>query len=157
MLLPLLERHLPRLAIVLSTLKLTFSNYPLAAACLLLLPGIVISFVITWKIIIAPRYSSCRDLPSPNQGPWYRRFFIEPNPGDFEKWTNEIPNNGLIRYFGAFNRETLLVTRPSVVKELLHINSNKLRRIQAVKNIIEQVTGYGILVTDGEDHRVSPF
>ena len=62
---------------------------------------------------------------------------------------------GLIRYFGAFNRESLFVTQPHLIKEYLQTNGYKFRKVEAARNIIEQVTGHGLLVVDGEEHKVS--
>ena len=62
---------------------------------------------------------------------------------------------GLIRYFGAFNRESLFVTQPHVIKEYLQTNGYKFHKLEAGRNIIEQVTGHGLLVADGDEHKVS--
>jgi hypothetical protein len=60
---------------------------------------------------------------------------------------------GIIRYYSAFNKESLFVTRPDTIKEFMQTNGYKFRKLEAGRNIIEQVTGHGLLVVDGEEHK----
>ena len=67
---------------------------PVSGSSILLTYVLVVAVYLTWKIVLAPYFSPFTDLPSPEQGPWYKRFLKEPDPGDLERWINEIPNNG---------------------------------------------------------------
>jgi hypothetical protein len=109
-------------------------NLPFSAVSVILTYICAVLGYSIWAIVLAPHFSPFRKLPSPEQGPWYKRFPVEPDPGGIERWINEIPNDGLIRYFGAFNRESLLTTRPDVVNEFLQTKVYKFNKMQVGKN-----------------------
>jgi cytochrome P450 len=119
--------------------------------------------LLAWKLSMERSRKALRSLPTAKQAPLWKRLLTEPSTGDFLRWSNEIENSGLIRFYGAFNKECLLVTRPEVVKEVLQQKAYHFHKLQAIKNIMQQVTGYGLLVAEGDDHKVrsriskSPF
>ncbi|KAL8820002.1 MAG: hypothetical protein Q9223_001673 [Gallowayella weberi] len=47
----------------------------------------------------------------------------EPTGRPQQRWINEIPNDGLIRYLNVFNEERLLITDPKALAEVLTIKS----------------------------------
>ncbi len=72
------------------------------------------------------------------------------------KWAEEVPNNGLIRYFGIFNREQVLVTRPQGCKEVLQTQGYNYIKFPWALEIMGQVTGtLGLLVAPPKKHKVS--
>ena len=81
-------------AIFLSTLRSSPFPIPLSVTSIIFTYLTVITVNSLWRIVLAPSFSPFNDLPTPDQGPWYKRFLREPHPGDLELWINEIPNDG---------------------------------------------------------------
>lgn len=63
----------------------------------------VAALLFVYKLLINPLSRTVRNLPTPDQGPAYRRLFVEPGPDKLEQWAHEIPNEGLIKYRGVLN------------------------------------------------------
>ena len=106
-----------------------------------------------YNILVYPRISPLRHLPTPAQQPLWRRLFKEPTPWLFEKWMKEIPNDGLIRYLGIFNQERLLSTNSNGVRDILVTNPYHFHKQRAQKVHLEPVLGKGLVFVEGETHR----
>ncbi|KAK2736743.1 hypothetical protein FQN55_001505 [Onygenales sp. PD_40] len=80
---------------------------------------------------------------------------LKKEPAGFcsRRWTQEIPNNGLIRYYFFTNFERLLVTTPKIFSEILVSKSYDFEKPTEVKASLEQVLGNGILIAEGDVHR----
>ena len=107
----------------------------------------------SYNVLIYPKLSPLRNLPTPVQQPLWRRLFKEPTPWLFEKWMKEIPNDGLIRYLGIFNQERLLLTNSNGVRDVLVTNPYHFHKQRAQKVHLEPVLGKGLVFVEGENHR----
>ena len=71
-------------------------------------------------------------------------------------WINSVPNDGLIYYTHLFNAERLLVTKPKALAEVLvHKNYDFIKPPQIREGLSRILGGYGVLLAEGEDHKVS--
>ena len=107
------------------------------------------------KIFIAPLLNPLRDLPSPVQASAFKSFLIEPQPEQLEQWACEIPNDGLIRYRGILNKEKLLVTDPQALHQILTVRPYSFCKPPAITKIIRSLLGDGLVVVEGDVHKVS--
>ena len=107
-----------------------------SSACLLL-----------YRVILYPFYlSPLRHLPSPKQGPFYKRLLRENTYEDLVRWVNEIPNNGLIRYYGFFNAERVLVTTSQGCKDVLQTQGYNYIKLPWALEVMGQIGPQGVLV-----------
>jgi len=113
-------------------------------------------FSLVYNVVLYPIYlSPLRHLPSPKQAPFWRRLAKEPGPRILCKWVNEIPNDGLIRYFGIFNCERVLVTRPQGCREVLQTQAYNYIKFPWALEIMSQAAGsLCILVAPPKKHKV---
>ncbi|KAG6036948.1 hypothetical protein E4U41_005389 [Claviceps citrina] len=65
-----------------------------------------------------------------------------------------IPHDGLIRYFWYFNRERVLVSSSKGLAEVLVTNSYQFKRPDTVGRLLKPVLGAGLLLTEGDVHKV---
>ena len=107
-----------------------------------------------YNILIYNKISPLRHLPSPVQKPLWRRLFKEPTPWLFEKWMREVPNDGLIRYFGILNRERLLLTTSNAARDVLVTNPYHFHKQRAQKIHLEPVAGQGLVQVEGNVHKL---
>lgn len=71
------------------------------------------------------------------------------------KWTKTVPNNGLIRYYVIGNLERVLVVSPKAISDLLVSKSYDFVRPEISATQLGTVTGEGLLVAEGDVHKVS--
>ncbi|RDI77434.1 hypothetical protein Vi05172_g12537 [Venturia inaequalis] len=114
-----------------------------AALCLRLL----------YHLYIAPLFSPIRHLPKPNQGSVWLRLIHEPRVPEMEEWVDKVPHNGLIRYFGLFNRERILIASPEAAKDLLATSTYKFIKPELQHILAYNVTGHGLLIQEGTEHK----
>lgn len=65
-----------------------------------------------------------------------------------------LEHDGLIRYLFFFNRERLIVASPKALAEVLVTKNYIFEKPEAVRNALGRVLGYGILLTEGDEHKV---
>lgn len=65
-----------------------------------------------------------------------------------------MPNEGLIRYLWFFNTERLLVCSPKALAEVLVTNAYAFQKPQSVRMSIGRILGFGILLTEGDEHKM---
>lgn len=112
-----------------------------------------------YAIVIYPRYiSPMRHLPmvTENNHPFMGQWFTitkQPSGVPMRHWLNTVPNDGLIRYLGLFNRERLLVTSPKALAEILNTRNYEFQRPQFLLRGIMKILGVGLLLAEGEDHK----
>lgn len=106
-----------------------------------------------YNILIYHKISPLRHLPTPVQTPLWRRLLKEPTPWLFEKWMKEVPNDGLIRYFGILNRERLLLTTSSAARDVLVTNPYHFHKQRAQKIHLEPVLGRDLVCVEGDVHK----
>lgn len=70
------------------------------------------------------------------------------------RFAENIPNNGLIRYYGFLNQERLLVTSPRGLGEILVQQGYDFSKTFALKWSIARITGEGLGYAEGEQHKV---
>lgn len=99
------------------------------------------------------KISPFQGLPTPVQQPLWQRLFKEPTPWLFEKWIREVPNAGLIRYFGILNQERLLLTTSDGVRDVLVTNPYHFHKQRAQKIHLEPVLGRGLVFVEGDTHK----
>lgn len=78
------------------------------------------------------------------------------NPGEPAlEWINTIPNNGIIRYLGIFNQERIIVTTPKALNEVVTQKGYEFIKPQTLIQSLERIIGVGVLLAEGDEHRVS--
>ncbi|KAF6819839.1 cytochrome p450 [Colletotrichum plurivorum] len=83
--------------------------------------------------------SSFRTLPSPSQGPFWKRLLYEPRLPEIEQWVDTIPNKGVIR--------------PKAAKEFLAAGAYKFVKPELQATLSELISGRGLLTIEGEEHK----
>ena len=112
-----------------------------------------------YSIFIYPFYTSpLRHLPTVKGGSrWaghWPTMLKEPSGIPPRRWANEIPNDGLLRYLHLWNRERLLVTSPKALAEVLTTKSYDFVKPQLLREGIGRVLGVGVLLAEGDDHKM---
>ena len=112
----------------------------------------------TWWIVLYPFYfSPFRHLPSPKQAPLHKRFLKEPLAETTERYMNEVQNDGVIRYFGTFNQERLLVTSPDTNKQVMQTQGYNFVKTGFAAKVLGRIIPYGLLTCNqAEAHKVGP-
>jgi cytochrome P450 len=114
--------------------------------------GILLLAKVAYQILLAPRFSKLRGIPTVPQGPLNRRLFKEPNGVDFLRWIEEVPNDGLLRFFGFLNGERLLLTTTEGTRVVHDGDTKDFYRPPAAKAILCRLTGGGIFAAEGVEH-----
>lgn len=98
--------------------------------------------------------SPIRRLPSAPQ-PWvFKRLLVEPGPEQLARWALDIPNDGLIAYRGIFNIQRVLITATTGVHDIFSLRPYEFPKPTFVKTIFRGVIGDGLVVVDGEQHKM---
>lgn len=112
-----------------------------------------------YSVLLYPRYfSPFRHLPMvtegnhPIMGQWFA-ITKEASGTPMRRWMNTVPNNGMIRYLGLFNRERILLTSPKALAEVLNTKNYDFQRPQFLLSGIGKILGVGLLLSEGEDHK----
>ena len=112
-----------------------------------------------YAVLIYPKYlSPLRHLPMvtegnhPVMGQWYA-ITGEPSGAPMRRWMNTVPNEGMIRYLGLFNRERILLTGPKALAEVLNTKNYEFQRPQFLLRGIMKILGVGLLLSEGDDHK----
>ncbi len=79
----------------------------------------------------------------------------EPTGSPQQRWINEVPNEGLIRYLNLFNEERLLVTSPKALAEVLVTKNYDFAKPSMVRHGLARLLGVGVLLAEGEEHKVT--
>ncbi|KHN95263.1 cytochrome P450 78A3 [Metarhizium album ARSEF 1941] len=111
-----------------------------------------------WAVLIYPHHvSPLRHLPTAEgahwlfgHGPMFSRGTDEPT----REWINTIPHKGLIRYFWWFNSERVIVSSDKGLAEVLVTKSYQFKRPDIVRRLLSPILGVGILLTEGDVHKV---
>lgn len=80
--------------------------------------------------------------------------FLETPFTQMREWVKNLPNDGLIRYYIVGNLERVLLTSPKALSEMLVTNVYDFEKPEVVRNSLRRVTGEGILLAEGEEHKV---
>ena len=71
-----------------------------------------------------------------------------------QKWIDEVPNNGIIRYHHVFNRERIMPVSPKALGEVLVHKNYEFVKPTELKIGLGRLLGDGILVAEGNVHKV---
>ncbi|KIE03058.1 cytochrome P450 78A3, partial [Metarhizium majus ARSEF 297] len=111
-----------------------------------------------WAVLIYPHYlSPLRRLPTVKGGHWlfgHGQRFATGVDEPTREWINTIPHEGLLRYFWWFNDERVIVSSNKGLAEVLVTKSYQFKRPDIVRRLLSPVLGYGILLTEGDVHKV---
>lgn len=120
--------------------------------------GLLSIRVIYGWIIYPHLLNPLRKLPSPPGGSFWNgqwRYVGEGYSGArARRWINEIPNDGLIAYRFLLNRYRVLATSPEALKEILVTKSYEFTKPPATKKGLGRIFGTGLLIAEGEEHKV---
>ena len=87
----------------------------------------------------------------------FKRINAEPTGDPHRDWINSIPNEGLMYYTMILNQGRLLITSPQALSEVLTTKSYDFIKPQQLRNGLGRVLGIGILLAEGDEHKVGPF
>ncbi|KAF9879003.1 hypothetical protein CkaCkLH20_03236 [Colletotrichum karsti] len=118
--------------------------------------------IMAWGVFVVflyPQYfSALRTLPGPKDNHWlmgqYPRIMRQPTGIPMIEWINTIPHEGIIRYRGLFNQERLLITSPKALAEVLVTHNYDFHKPTAVRSSIGRILGIGVLLAEGDNHKV---
>lgn len=77
----------------------------------------------------------------------------EPSGEPMKRWMATVPNDGIIRYLGLFNRERILLASPKALAEVLSHKNYEFQRPQFLLRGIMKILGVGLLLSEGDDHK----
>lgn len=80
----------------------------------------------------------------------------DPSGYPFQRWINEIPNEGLIYYRFVLNSERVLVTSPKGLAEVLVHNNYEFVKPKQLVEGVGRILGVGVLLAEGDEHKVLP-
>lgn len=107
-----------------------------------------------YSLHIKPLLSPLRHLPAPNQGFLWFRLLKEPKAVEIERWMDELPHDGLFRYYGIFNRQRIFTASPKATADLLH-GPNAFKYIKPKLQFIlaNNIAGKGLLIQEREENK----
>jgi hypothetical protein len=71
-----------------------------------------------------------------------------------KEWAKTIPNDGILRYYIVGNMERLTITSPAVLSEILVSKAYDFAKPLVIQQTLRRVLGSGILIAEGEEHKV---
>ncbi|KAL5339459.1 cytochrome P450 [Aspergillus crustosus] len=103
-------------------------------------------------------FTPIKHIPTPPKRSWITgnsdTYVIQTLFEDLQKWTNTVPNEGLLRYYIVGNIERVLVATPKALSELLVQNAYDYQKPEMVRRSLERLTGkHGILLVEGLEHK----
>ncbi|KAL8736801.1 MAG: hypothetical protein Q9166_000167 [cf. Caloplaca sp. 2 TL-2023] len=112
-----------------------------------------------WNVVLYPKYfSPLRHLPEPAGNALFMGQFaavrIEPTGKPQQRWANEIPNDGMLRYLNVFNEERLLITGAKALAEVLTTKNYDFIKPAMARNGLGRILGVGILLAEGDEHKL---
>ncbi|KAL8731510.1 MAG: hypothetical protein Q9166_003356 [cf. Caloplaca sp. 2 TL-2023] len=81
------------------------------------------------------------------------RIMKEPQGQPLRRWTNEIPNDGMIRYLDFFNRERIAVFGSRALAEVLVQKPYDFIKPPQFAGGIGNVLGIGLFLAEGDEHK----
>jgi hypothetical protein len=70
------------------------------------------------------------------------------------EWINTIDNDGVIAYLHAFNAERIMPTSPEALREVLVTKNYEFIKPEQIARSIGRILGIGILLAEGDEHKV---
>ena len=84
----------------------------------------------------------------------FRTIMNQPTGTPQRKWINEVPNEGLIHYRNLFNEGRIMPTTPKALAEVLVQKNYEFIKPLQVRAGIGRILGVGILLAEGDEHRM---
>ncbi|KAF2734439.1 cytochrome P450 [Polyplosphaeria fusca] len=111
-----------------------------------------------YQLAIYPRLlSPLRHLPEPKSSRFFTgesfNIFITPSMTTTRKWINETPNDGLIRFRTLWGVDSLMVTSPELLGELLISKAYDYTKRPWLAKVLALVLGNGIIFAEGAEHK----
>ncbi|KAL1628053.1 hypothetical protein SLS56_006094 [Neofusicoccum ribis] len=120
--------------------------------------GLNLSVWVFWNVFIYPFFfSPLRHLPEPKSGyPHYARWLVLTDKflaTEYLRWIKEVPNNGLIRYRGLFNAETLIPTDTQAHADILVHRTYDFAKPEKLRTFLRRFIGDGLINIEGDEHK----
>lgn len=80
--------------------------------------------------------------------------FLHTPYAQIQEWIKSVPNEGLIRYYIVGNMERVIPLSAKALSEILVTKVYDFEKPEAVRASLERITGNGVLLAEGEDHKV---
>ena len=71
----------------------------------------------------------------------------------YRTWSEQVPNDGLIRYLDMFNAEILLPVSPKALAEVLVQRPYEFTKPPGLVTGLGKILGVGVFLAEGEEHR----
>ncbi|KAI5778387.1 cytochrome P450 [Geopyxis carbonaria] len=134
-------------------------SYPQFAPVVTFAAAALTQFValLVYTVVLYPYYlSPIRHLPGPKCTSWvlgeFPTIFKLP-AGEPQRPWSRLPNNGLVRYLGLFNRERIMVTNAKTLQEALHTNASIWVKPQFGGGLNVILGRRGLFFAEGAEHR----
>jgi cytochrome P450 len=69
------------------------------------------------------------------------------------KFITEVPNEGLIRFAGPFNSDSILLTDPSSLADVLVHRSYDFEKPSEIRKFLRLILGDGLIMVEGDEHK----
>ena len=79
------------------------------------------------------------------------------DPKVLKKWINEVPNDGMIRFRMLWQQDNIMLTSPKALAEVLVTKSYDFEKNAIARQFLSVLLGKGVLVVEGDEHKVSTF
>lgn len=116
--------------------------------------GAILICYLIFAIFIRHLFSPHRHLPLAHQTPIIYRLFHDPTTFEIAAWVRDVPNEGLIRYFGFMNQERILLTDTDAVRRVLLREPYTYNKIHSLAAIQYPAGGTGLTSLMGNPHKV---
>ena len=110
-----------------------------------------------WSVAIYPSlFSPLRHFPSPAEGDFLigqtRDILKQPTGKSQQRWIDEVPNEGAIRY-RMWTRDRLFLTSAKAIGEVLVQKSYEFIKPAEARNGLIRILGEGVLLAEGDEHK----
>jgi hypothetical protein len=134
------------------------SRFLVLVLCTSIVAGFLLA-VLYITILYPTIFSPLKDIPTPDRsflsGTTLSSPSIRSLIGKSRYWVRTVPNDGLIRIYLKGVRERLLVTSPQALGEILVTKASHFAKPAFVRQRLHYVTGNGLLLAEGDEHKVS--
>lgn len=79
----------------------------------------------------------------------------DPTVQPLRAWVEEIPNDGLIRFFTMFNKERVAIVSPSTLAEVLVHKCYDFEKPELFRRGLVRILGLGLVLAEGDVHKVT--
>ncbi|KAL3479963.1 cytochrome P450 [Aspergillus californicus] len=109
--------------------------------------------------VLYPVYlTPVKHIPTPPGRSWLKgntdKYTIQTPYEDMLKWTNSVPNKGLLRYYVVGNMERVYVASPKALSELLVQDTYEYEKPEMMRRSLARIAGkHGVLLAEGQEHK----